>query len=79
MNRVAQIPGIEVAMNVHSWLTSYPYPNGGILERGQKLAQRKPADPNVFVDPESWRLWVKQAQEGAAKNLEDEKRKAAAP
>jgi metallo-beta-lactamase class B len=78
MNRVAQIPGIEVAVNVHSWLTSYPYPNGGILERAQKLAQRKPGEPNVFVDPDSWRLWVKQAQEGAAKNLEDEKRKAAA-
>jgi len=78
MNRIAKIPGIEVAVNVHSWLTSYPYPNGGILERAQKLAQRKPGEPNVFVDPDSWRLWVKQAQEGAAKNLEDEKRKAAA-
>jgi metallo-beta-lactamase class B len=79
MNRIAQIPGIEVAVNVHSWLTSYPYPNGGILERAQKLAQREPGDPNVFVDPESWRLWVQQAQEGAAKNLENEKRKATAP
>ena len=79
MNRIAQIPGIEVAVNVHSWLTSYPYPNGGILERAQKLAQRKPGDPNVFVDPESWRVWVQQAQEGAVKNLENEKRKAAPP
>jgi metallo-beta-lactamase class B len=75
--RVAQIPGIEVALHVHSWLTSYPYPNGGILEREQKLAQRKPGDPNPFVDPASWRLWMQQVQEGAAKNLEDEKRKAA--
>ncbi len=78
MNRVAQIPGIEVAVNVHSWLTSYPYPKGGILERAIQLKARKPGEPNVFVDPESWKQWVKMAQEGAAKNLEEEKRKAAA-
>jgi metallo-beta-lactamase class B len=78
MNRVAQIPGIEVGVNVHSWLTSYPYPNGGILERAIKLKARKPGEPNVFVDPESWKQWVKMAQEGAARNLETEKAKAAA-
>ncbi len=77
INRVAQIPGIEVAVNVHSWLTSYPYPNGGILERAQKLAERKPGDPNPFVDPASWRQWVKMAQDGAVQNLQDEKQKAA--
>jgi metallo-beta-lactamase class B len=75
--RVAEIPGIEVAVHVHSWLTSYPYPNGGILEREQKLATRKFGEPNPFVDPASWRLWMQQVQEGAAKNVEDEKRKAA--
>ena len=75
MNRVAQIPGIEVGVNVHSWLASYPYPNGGILEREIKLKARKPGEPNVFVDPESWKQWVKMAQEGAAKNLAEEKRK----
>ena len=78
IDRIAQIPGIEVAVNVHSWLTSYPYPNGGILERAIKLKARKPGEPNVFVDPESWKQWVKMAREGAAKNLEAEKRKAAA-
>jgi metallo-beta-lactamase class B len=78
MNRVAQIPGIEVAVNVHSWLASYPYPNGGILERAIKLKARKPGEPNVFVDPESWKQWVKMAQDGAAKYLEAEKAKAAA-
>jgi metallo-beta-lactamase class B len=75
--RVAEIPGIEVAVHVHSWLTSYPYPNGGILEREQRLAQRKPGEPNPFVDPASWHLWMQQVQEGAVKNVEDEKRKAA--
>ena len=77
MNRVAQIPDIEVAVNVYSWLTSYPYPNGGVLECAQKLAQRKPGDPNPFVDAASWRQWVKKAQDGAAQNLQDEKQKAA--
>jgi hypothetical protein len=77
MNRVAQIPDIEVAVNMHSWLTSYPYPNGGVLECAQKLAQRKPGDPNPFVVAASWRQWVKKAQDGAAQNLQDEKQKAA--
>ena len=77
MDRIAKIPGIEVAVNVHSWLTSYPYPNGGILERAIKLKARKPGEPNVFVDPAAWTQWVKMAQEGAAKNLESEKRKVA--
>lgn len=78
INRVSQIPGVEVAVNVHSWLTSYPYPNGGILERAIKLKARKPGEPNVFVDAASWQQWLKMAKDGAAKNLEDEKRKAAA-
>jgi metallo-beta-lactamase class B len=77
LDRIAQIPGIEVAVNVHSWLSSYPFPNGGILERAIKLKERKPGEPNPFVDPESWRLWLAQAKVGALKNLEDEKRKAA--
>ena len=76
-NRVAEMQDVQVAVHVHSWLTSYPYPNGGILERAQKLAQRKPGGPHPFVDNASWRVWVRQAQEGAAKNLEDEKQKAA--
>ena len=50
MNRVAAISGIEVAVNVHSWLTSYPYPGGGILERENKLKLRKPGEANVFVE-----------------------------
>jgi metallo-beta-lactamase class B len=74
VKRVEQIPGIEVAVNVHSWLASYPFPNGGILERAQKLAQRKPGDPHPFVDPASWQLWLKQAEAGAVKNLEEQRK-----
>jgi metallo-beta-lactamase class B len=74
-NRLSQIPGVQVAVPVHSWLNDYHYPNGGIFERAQKLAQRKPGDPHPFVDPASWQGWVKQVQAGAAKNLEEQKQK----
>jgi metallo-beta-lactamase class B len=76
-NRVAKLEGIQVAVPVHSWLNDFHYPNGGIFERAQKLAQRRPGDPHPFVDPASWNLWIKQVQEGAVKNLSDEKQKAA--
>lgn len=68
---------VEVPVHVHSWLTSYPYPNGAIFERAAKLKQRKPGDPNPFVDNATWRMWVKQAQDGAVKFLAAEKAKAA--
>ena len=77
-NRVAEIPGIQVHVQVHSWLNDFPYTNGGIFERAQKLAERKPGEPHPFVDPQSWQAWVKKVQEGARKRLEEERRKAAA-
>lgn len=76
-NRVARIDGVQVAVPVHSWLNDFHYPNGGVFERAQKLAQRRPGDPHPFVDPDSWRLWITQVQEGAARTLADEKQKAA--
>jgi len=75
--RIAEIPGIQVHVQVHSWLASYPYPNGGIFERAQKLAQRKPGDPNPFVDEAAWTQWVKTAQAGAAEYLAEQKQKGA--
>ena len=78
MNRVAAIQGIEIAVNVHSWLTSYPYPGGGILERENKLKLRKPGEANVFVDPAAWTQWVKIAQAGAQQYLDEQKKKEAA-
>ena len=74
-NRLAQVPGVQVSVPVHSWLNDFPYPNGGVFERAQRLTQRKPGEPHPFVDPESWQAWVKQVQEGAIRNLEQEKRK----
>ena len=75
--RIAEIPGIEVHVQVHSWLASYPYPNGGIFERAQKLAQRKAGEPNPFVDEAAWKDWVKTAQAGAEKYLAEQKQKGA--
>lgn len=75
--RIAEIPGIEVHVQVHSWLASYPYPNGGVFERAQKLAQRKPGDPNPFADAASWQQWVKIVQAGAADYLAEQKQKGA--
>ena len=78
VNRLAQIPGVQVAVPVHSWLNDFPYPNGGVFERAQRLAQRKPGEPHPFVDPASWQAWVKQVQDGAIRNLAQEKQKAGA-
>jgi metallo-beta-lactamase class B len=75
--RITEIPGVQVHVQVHSWLASYPYPNGGIFERAQKLSQRKPGEPNPFVDEASWAQWVKIVQAGAADYLAEQKQKAA--
>ena len=74
--RVAKIPGIQVAVQTHSWLNSEPYPNGGVFERALRLAQRKPGEPHPFVDPASWRLWIEGVREGAVKNLQERRQKA---
>ena len=73
--RIAEIPGVQVHVQVHSWLASYPYPNGGIFERAQKLAQRKAGEPNPFVDEAAWAQWVKIVQAGAADYLAEQKQK----
>jgi L-ascorbate metabolism protein UlaG (beta-lactamase superfamily) len=69
--RVAQIPGIEVGIMVHGWLApTYVYPNGGIFERAQRLAQRRPGEPHVFVDPASWNEFVRHTQAQTARAVE---------
>jgi metallo-beta-lactamase class B len=73
--RIAQIQGIQVNLQIHSW-GGRPYPGGGVLERSQKLPSRKPGDPHPFVDPDAWTLWVRQSQEVAVKDLATELRKA---
>ncbi len=67
---------VQVAVNVHSYLNSYPYPNdSGILER-RDMKAKSPNGPNPFIDNATWRLWLKQAHEGAVKYIADEKAKA---
>ena len=76
-NRLVKLTGVEMAVANHSWLNDFHYPNGGVFERAQRLATRKPGDPHPFVDAPAWHTWVRQVQEGAVKRLQDEKQKAA--
>ena len=69
---------VQVAAHVHSFLNSYPYPNGGLLER-RDMKAKDPTGPNPFIDNASWRLWLKQAHEGALRYIADQKAKAAKP
>jgi metallo-beta-lactamase class B len=66
----------QVAVNVHSYLNSYPYPHDmGILEL-RDLKAKNPNGPNPFISNALWREWLKQAREGAVKYIADEKAKA---
>ena len=76
-NKVAQIQGVQVNLQIHSWAGDDGYPGGGVLERGIMLKSRKPGAPHPFVDPATFTQWVKQAQDNAAKAVQEEKQKAA--
>jgi metallo-beta-lactamase class B len=76
--RLNKFLDVQVAANIHSWLNGFHYPNGGLLERRDRLAARKPGEPNPFIDNASWRQWVKIAQDGATKSLAEEKAKSGA-
>src|SRR4030095_13576491 len=74
--KVAQIQGVQVNLQIHSWAEDNGYPGGGVLERGAMLKNRKPGDPHPFVYPATFTQWVKRAQDNAAKAVQDEKQKA---
>jgi metallo-beta-lactamase class B len=77
-NRLAQMPGIEVLVMIHSWAAgTNGYPGGGLLERALLLAKRKPGDLHPFVDPAAWTQFIQQSQVNAARTVEREKQKAA--
>jgi metallo-beta-lactamase class B len=66
----------QVAVNVHSYLNSYPYPHDmGLLEL-RDIKAKNPTGPNPFINNALWREWLKQAHEGAVKYIADEKAKA---
>ena len=62
---------VEVPVHVHSWLTTYPYPGGAVFERMQK--PRKAGEPHQMVDNATWRQWLKTAEAGTVKYIEDAK------
>jgi metallo-beta-lactamase class B len=67
---------VEVPIHVHSWLTTYPWPGGGaVFEPAKKLAQRKPGEPHPFLANAIWREWLKTAEAGTVKYVEDAKAK----
>ena len=78
VKRLAQIPGVEVGILVHSWLAMSTYPNGGTFERAAALQLRRGDAPNPFVDAASWKGWMDHLQTVAARFLADETAKAGA-
>jgi metallo-beta-lactamase class B len=67
---------VQVALNVHSFLNSYPYPNNmGLLEM-RDVKAKNPNGPNPFINNALWRQWLKDAHAGAVKYIADEKVKA---
>jgi metallo-beta-lactamase class B len=67
---------VQVALNVHSFLNSYPYPNNmGLLEM-RDVKAKNPNGPNPFINNALWRQWLKDAHAGAVKYIADEKMKA---
>jgi metallo-beta-lactamase class B len=75
-NKVAQIQGVQVNLQIHSWAAEDGYPGGGVLERGLMLKSRKPGAPHPFVDPTAFANWVRHTQDEAAKAVQAEKAKA---
>ena len=66
-----QFADVDVAVHVHSWLATYPYPAGGVFERAQLLAKRKAGEPHPFVDNPTWRQWLATAHAGTLKYIEN--------
>ena len=74
-DKIAQIKGVQVNLQIHSWAADEGYPGGGVLERGIMLKSRKPGSPHPFVDPDTFTRWVKRAQDEAAKAVQAESKK----
>jgi metallo-beta-lactamase class B len=61
----ANLSDIDVAVHVHSWLSTFPYPGGSVFERALRLSYREAGDPHPFVDNVAWRIWLDRAYAGA--------------
>jgi hypothetical protein len=73
--KVAQIQGVQVNLQIHSWAEENGYPGGGVLERAAMLKTRKSGDPHPFVDPATFTQWVKRAQEECCQSRSGRKAK----
>jgi metallo-beta-lactamase class B len=76
VDKIAQIKGVEVNLQIHSWAGENGYPGGGVLERAVLLKSRKPGAPHPFVDPATFSEWVKQSRQTAVQAVAEEKKKA---
>ena len=68
-----QFGDVDVAVHVHSWLATYPYPGGGVFERAQLLAKRTAGEPHPFVDNPTWQQWLATAHAGTVTYIENAK------
>jgi hypothetical protein len=56
---------VQVNLQIHSWAEENGY-RWRRAQRGLMLKSRKPGDPHPFVDPDTFRQWVK-SQDNAAR------------
>ena len=77
--KVNAVKGVQVYLQTHAWEGQDGYPGGGIHQRAAKLANRKPGDPNPFVDPATWDARAKRQLETAERVLAEEQSKAGTP
>lgn len=68
VNRLLQMKDVQVN------ITNHPSP-GKIFERQTLLKMRKAGEPNPYVDPIAFRVWLIELLEGAEKKLAEEKAK----
>ena len=71
---MANMQDVEVAVHVHSWLSTFPYPGGSVFERALRLSYRQPGDPHPFVDNVAWRIWLQRAHAGAVNYVREQGR-----
>jgi metallo-beta-lactamase class B len=75
LNRImANMQDVEVAVHVHSWLSTFPYPGGSVFERALRLSYRQPGDPHPFADNVAWRIWLERAHAGAVNYVREQGR-----
>jgi metallo-beta-lactamase class B len=71
--QVERMTGVEVNVQNHPWLM------GNVLEKGERLARRRPGEPHPFVEPEAFRKWTTDIRVTAEKQLESAKAAAGQP